>query len=95
MRPIVLLLMGLDALDSLPDYCYLLGLLIGDLYLELLLEPQDEFDNVPGMGSQVLYESGLACDLILTHTESFYANCATRSSTPMGNHSLKTQRAPR
>src|SRR6185312_2222317 len=54
-----------DVLDSLLNRRDLLGVLIGNLDLELLFEGHDELDRVERVGSQIVHERSLVRDLFL------------------------------
>src|SRR3990172_6444902 len=48
---------------------YLLGVLVGYLYGELLLKGHDHLDGIEGVRSKVVNEGGLRGDLVLAHVE--------------------------
>src|SRR4051812_6287205 len=63
--PVSPLLVGGDVVDGLPDGGDLLGVFVGDLDTELVLELHDELDQAERVGVQVLLERRLLGDLIL------------------------------
>src|SRR5262245_13621707 len=62
-----------DLLLEVPDRCgdrrHLLGVLIGDLDVELLLEGHDELHGVERVGTEIVDERSLAGDLFGAHSE--------------------------
>ena len=56
---------ALDVVDRVPDGPDLLGVLVGDLDLELLLERQHQLDDGQRVGPQVVDERGLGLDLLV------------------------------
>ena len=61
--------MLVDVVDGVLDGPDLLGVLVGDLGPELLLEAHDELDEVQGVGVEVVDERGLGLDLLLVDAE--------------------------
>src|SRR5207249_6174750 len=59
----------LDVVDGLADGLDLLGLVVGDLDVELLLQLHDQLDDVERVGADVLDEAGVAGDRLLVHRE--------------------------
>src|SRR4029077_16009119 len=59
----------LDVLDRFADIADLLGLFVGDLDAELLLEGHHQLDDVQRIRSQIIGEAGLQGDLILVDAE--------------------------
>src|SRR5262245_25479046 len=59
----------LDVADGVADRRDLLGVLVGDLEAELLLERHHELDGVQGVGVEVLDELGLHRDLVRPHSQ--------------------------
>ena len=62
-------LVGRDVVDGLPDGRDLLGVLVGDLDPELILELHDQLDEIEGVGVQVVLEGRLVRDLIVVDSE--------------------------
>src|SRR5574342_865370 len=60
-----LLLVGVDVVDGVLDGLDVLGLLVGDLDLELLLHGHHQLDDVQRVGAQVLDEARGGLDLLL------------------------------
>src|SRR5689334_13141414 len=58
-----------DVVDRLTDGRDLLGILVGDLETELVLELHDQLDQVEGVGVQVALEGRVLGDLLLVHAE--------------------------
>src|SRR5438132_1075025 len=81
--PQVLLLglgVRLDVLDGFLDARDLLGVLVGNLAPELLLEGHDELDGVERVGTQIVYERGvrrhfLFVDPELLHDDALHLVC--------------------
>src|SRR5215212_7151861 len=67
--PRVGLLVGGDVVDRLADGLNLLGVLVGDLDPELILELHDQLDEIERVGVEVLLEGGLLRDLALVDAE--------------------------
>src|SRR3954465_2409213 len=63
------LLVGRDVVDGLADGLNLLGVLVGDLDPELVLELHDQLDEIQRVGVEVLLEGRLLRDLALVDTE--------------------------
>src|SRR6267378_3648881 len=59
----------LDVLDRVADGHDLLGILVGDLDVEMLLESHDELNRVERIGAQILDELRVRGDLVLLHPE--------------------------
>src|SRR5207245_143533 len=59
----------LDVLDRVADGHDLLGVLVGDLDVEVLLESHDELHRVERVRAQVLDELRVRGDLVLLHPE--------------------------
>src|SRR5215470_1177584 len=66
---VTLLLVGVDVVDGVTDSLDVLGLLVGDLDLELLLHRHHQLDDVQAVRAEVLDEGGLGLDLVLPHAE--------------------------
>src|SRR6266498_5155685 len=66
-RPRLLVLF--DVGDGVPDGDDLLGILVGNLEIELLLERHHQLDGVEGIGPEVLDELGVRGDLVLFDPE--------------------------
>src|SRR4051794_40509697 len=64
-----LLLVRVDVVDGVADGLDVLGLLVGDLDLELLLHRHHQLDDVEAVGAEVLDEGRLGLDLVLSHPE--------------------------
>src|ERR1700719_3449899 len=62
----------LDVLDGFLDARDLLGVLVGNLDPELLLEGHHQLDGVERVGAQVIHEGRVRCHLFLVHTELFH-----------------------
>src|SRR5690242_11580130 len=58
-----------DVVDRLTDGRDLLGILVGDLETELVLELHDQLDQVEGVGVQITLERRVLGDLLLVHAE--------------------------
>src|SRR5437588_9035980 len=65
------LLVRRDVVDGLADGLNLLGVLVGDLDAELVLELHDQLDEIERVGVEVLLEGGLLRDLALVDAELF------------------------
>src|SRR6478735_6344635 len=63
------LLVRRDVIDCLADRRDLLGVLVGDLDPELVLELHDQLDQIERVGIEVLLERCLRGDLALVHAE--------------------------
>src|SRR5438270_133518 len=61
----------LDVLDGVADRHDLLGVLVGDLDVEMLLQGHDELDRIEGVGAQVLDELRVRVDVFLVDPELF------------------------
>ena len=61
----------LDVVDGLADRLDLLGLVVGDLDVELFLEFHDQLDDVQRVRADVFDEAGTARDLLLVDGEVF------------------------
>src|SRR5919201_2172051 len=59
----------LDVLDSVAHRHDLLGILVGDLDVEVLLQGHDELDRVEGVGAQIFDELRGRSDVVLLHPE--------------------------
>jgi hypothetical protein len=59
----------LDVLDGVADGDDLLGVLVGDLDVEVLLQGHDELDGIEGVGAQVLDELRVRVDVFLVDPE--------------------------
>src|SRR4029450_1387977 len=59
----------LDVLDGVADRHDLLGVLVGDLDVEMLLQGHNELDRVEGVGAQVLDELRVRVDVLLFNPE--------------------------
>src|SRR5438067_1833834 len=68
-RSVFDLLVRGDVVDGLPDGRDLLGILVGDLDPELILELHDQLDEVERVGVEVVLERRLLGDLILLDSE--------------------------
>src|ERR1043165_2646488 len=55
--------------DRIADRAELLGILVGDVDVELLLELHDQLDDVEAVRAEVLDEAGLVGELLALHTE--------------------------
>src|SRR5690606_27849594 len=64
-----LLLVRGDVVDGVADGLDVLGLLVGDLDLELLLHRHHQLDDVEAVGAEILDERGLELDLVLADAE--------------------------
>ena len=58
-----------DVVDGLPDSRDLLGIFVGDLDPELVLELHDQLDEVERIGIEVILEGRLFGDLIFLDSE--------------------------
>src|SRR5690349_8446877 len=65
-----------DVVDRLTDGRDLLGILVGDLEPELVLELHDQLDQVEGVGIQVALERRVIGHLLLVHAELLDENAA-------------------
>src|SRR5919199_4081908 len=63
------LLMGRDVLDGLPDRLNPLGVLVGDLDPERVLELHDQLHEIERVGVEVLLEGRLLVDVALVDAE--------------------------
>src|SRR3954470_19947640 len=61
----------LDVLDGVADGHDLLGVLVGDLDVEVLLQGHDELDGIEGVGAQVLDELRVRVDVFIVAPELF------------------------
>src|SRR5258705_9239685 len=61
----------LDVLDGVADRHDLLGVLVGDLDVEVLLQSHDELDGIQRVGAQVLDELRVRVDVFLVDPELF------------------------
>src|SRR5690606_32204969 len=59
----------LDVGDRLRDAPDLLGILVGDLDAELLLESHHELDDVERIGSEIVGEAGIGRDFVGLHAQ--------------------------
>src|SRR5919109_114777 len=59
----------LDVLDGVAHRHDLLGILVGDLDVEVLLQGHDELDGVEGVGAQIFDELRGRSDVVLLHPE--------------------------
>src|SRR5512135_3303760 len=58
-----------DIVDGLADRGQLLGLVVGDIQPELLLEGHDQLDGVQGVGTEIVDEGRVLGDLLLTDAQ--------------------------
>src|SRR5262245_14742649 len=63
------LLVFLDVVDGVSDGRDLLGVLVGDLEIELLLERHHQLDGVERIGPAVVDHLGIGMDFVLLHPE--------------------------
>src|SRR5438876_2060561 len=59
----------LDVLDGVPDRHDLLGVLVGDLDVEVLLQRHHQLDRVERVGAEVLDELRARSDVVFLHAE--------------------------
>src|SRR5688572_11656586 len=62
---------GLDVVDCLLHRRYFLGLLVGDLGLELLFERHDELNGVERIGAEVVHERRIVLHVGFVHAQLF------------------------